>query len=147
MNPVLFDSSVYIDSFRSGAQSAALGLRFAENTPVWLSSVVLEELYAGARRNARRMVERLERDFVGLKRILVPNLSDWTGAGRLLALLAVKYDYEKTGLGRLTNDALIAMSARRLGITVITANARDFARLPQLRSFRWRVSVAPGSAP
>jgi hypothetical protein len=40
--------------------------------------------------------------------------------------LAAKYDYEKIGLGRLTNDALIAMSAVRLGITVITANARDF---------------------
>src|ERR1700726_5005803 len=144
MNPILFDSSVYIDSFRSGAKSAVLDLRFAESTPVWLSSVVLEELYAVVRRSARRVVERLERDFDRLKRILVPNLSDWTGAGRLLALLAVESDYEKTGLGRLTNDALIAMSARRVGITVITANARDFARLAQLRSFRWRVSARPG---
>jgi predicted nucleic acid-binding protein len=43
--------------------------------------------------------------------------------------LANKYDYEKIGQGWLANDALIAMSAARLGITVITANARDFMRL------------------
>jgi predicted nucleic acid-binding protein len=142
MNPILYDSSVYIAALRAGAQSAAFVRRFAGNAPVWLSSVVLEELYAGASKNARRLVERLERDFDRAKRILVPNLSDWTGAGRLLALLAVKYDYEQIGQGRLTNDALIAMSARRAGITVITANARDFARLAQFRDFRWQLSEA-----
>jgi hypothetical protein len=39
----------------------------------------------------------------------------------VLALLAAKHDFEKIGRGRLTSDALIAMSACRLGITVITA--------------------------
>ncbi len=37
-------------------------------------------------------------------------------------------------------DALIAMSAGRLGITVITANARDFAKLGEFRPFPWRVN-------
>ena len=111
MNPILYDSSVYIAALRAGHQSAALVRRFSGNAPVWLSSVVLEELYAGASKSARRLVERLERDFDRAKRIVVPNLSDWTGAGKLLALLALKYDYEKIGQGRLTNDALIAMSA------------------------------------
>lgn len=147
MNPILFDSSVYIAALRAGPQSAALVRRFAGSAPVWLSSVVLEELYAGASKRAQRVVERLERDFGKAKRILVPSLSDWTGAGRLLALLAVKYDYEQIGQGRLTNDALIAMSARRVGITVVTANARDFARLAQLRSFRWQMSESIQSQP
>jgi predicted nucleic acid-binding protein len=53
--------------------------------------------------------------------------------------LAAKYDYEQVGKGRLTNDALIAMSAGRLGITVITANARDFSKLAEFRPFEWRV--------
>jgi predicted nucleic acid-binding protein len=39
----------------------------------------------------------------------------------------------------LTNDALIALSAGRLGITVITANARDFGKLAEFRPFHWRV--------
>jgi predicted nucleic acid-binding protein len=53
--------------------------------------------------------------------------------------LAAKYGYEKIGQGRLTNDALIATSAARLGITVITANARDFQRLAEFRPFQWNV--------
>jgi predicted nucleic acid-binding protein len=39
----------------------------------------------------------------------------------------------------LTNGALIAMSAGRLGITVITANARDFGKLAEFRPFQWRI--------
>jgi hypothetical protein len=62
-----------------------------------------------------KVVERLQRDFDRAKRILVPNPSDWTQAGRVLARLAAKYHYERMGQGRLTNDALIAMSAERLG--------------------------------
>jgi predicted nucleic acid-binding protein len=40
----------------------------------------------------------------------------------------------------LTNDALIAMSAARAGITIITANARDFRRLAEFRSFHWQLA-------
>jgi predicted nucleic acid-binding protein len=55
--------------------------------------------------------------------------------------LAAKYHYEKIGQGRLTNDALIAMSAGRLGIRVITANERDFSRLAEFRAFQWQVTT------
>ncbi len=100
---------------------------------------MLEELYAGAGDRERRVVERLERDFERAKRILVPKLGDWTHAGRVLARLAQKYDYEQIGQGRLTNDALIAMSAGRLGICVLTAKERDFRRLAEFRAFQWQV--------
>jgi len=100
---------------------------------------VLEELYAGTGDRERRAVERLERDFDRVRRILVPNLSDWTLTGRVLARLAAKYGLEQIGQARLTNDALIAMSAGRLGIEVLTANERDYRRLAELRAFRWRV--------
>ena len=141
MRPALFDSSLYISALRRGSD-AALGLRrLAPDAPVWLSSVVLEELYAGARDRDRHVVERLERDFDRAKRILVPNLSDWAQAGKVLARLAIKYGYEQIGQGRLTNDALIAMSAGRLGIRVITVNERDFSRLAEFRTFQWQVTT------
>jgi len=140
MQPVLFDSSIYIAALRIGDEAALTLTRLTAGAPVWLSSVVLEELYAGASVRGRHTVERLERDFDGVKRILVPNLSDWTQTGKVLAQLAAKYDYEKIGRGRLTNDALIAMSAGRSGITLITANTRDFSKLAEFRSFSWRVS-------
>lgn len=139
MQPILFDSSIYISALRRGSATVALR-RLAPDAPLWLSSVVLEELYAGAGGRDRHVVERLERDFGRAKRILVPNLGDWTQTGRVLARLAAKYDYEQIGRGRLTNDALIAMSAGRLGITVVTANERDFSRLAEFCPFQWQVS-------
>ena len=139
MQPALFDTSIYIAALRRG-NDAAIGLRrVAADAPLWLSSVVLEELYAGAGDRECRMVERLGRDFDRVKRILVPNLNDWAQAGRVLARLASKYDYEQIGRGRLTNDALIAMSAGRLGIRVLTANERDYRRLAEFRAFQWQV--------
>jgi predicted nucleic acid-binding protein len=139
VQPVLFDSSIYIRSLRRGDSPVVLRWLNAE-TPIWLSGVVLEELFAGAVvARAVRAIERLERDFDRVNRILVPNLTDWTLAGRVLAHLAEKYDHEEIGRGRLTNDALLAMSAGRLGMRVITANERDFRRLAEFRSFRWEV--------
>src|SRR3984885_9666414 len=145
MQPVLFDSSIYITALRAGDEAALTLKRLAANSPLWLSSVVLEELYVGVTRRSRHVLERLERDFERAKRILVPNLNDWTQTGKVLARLAARYDYERIGQGRLTNDVLIAMSAGRSGITVITANARDFMRLAEFRPFHWQVQTLAGS--
>jgi predicted nucleic acid-binding protein len=136
MQPALFDSSIYISALRRGDAALPALRRLATDAPLWLSAVVLEELYAGTAERDRRVVERMERDFDRANRILVPNLSDWTQAGKVLARLAAKYHYEQIGLGRLTNDALIAFSAGRQGITVITANERDFRRLAEFRPFQ-----------
>lgn len=102
--------------------------------------MVLEELYAGAQERDRNAVKVLEQRFDRMGRILVPTLSDWIQAGKLLAQVAAKYDYEHIGRGRLTNDALIAMSAGRMGIEVITANRRDFQRLAEFVEFRWQTA-------
>ncbi len=141
MQPALFDSSIYISALRRGDDAALTLRRLANSAPLWLSSVVLEELYAGAKDRDRHVVERLERDFDKAKRILFPNLSDWSQTGKVLSRLATKYHYESIRQGRLTNDALIAMSASRLGIRVITANERDFSRLAEFRTFQWQVTA------
>src|SRR6266403_5935702 len=140
MQPVLFDSSIYIMALRMKDDATLSLRRIAGSEPIWLSAGVLEELYAGVTARERHVVERLERDFDRAGRILVPNLGDWAQTGKVLARLAAKYDYEQIGKGRLTNDALIAMSAGRTGITVVTANSRDFGKLAEFRPFRWRVN-------
>ncbi len=139
MSPVLFDSSVYIAALRRGQDVLFASERFGPTAPAWLSSVVLEELYAGAGQKDLAVVERLEHDFDKARRILVPSLGDWAQTGKVLARLAAKHGYEQIGRGRLTNDALIAMSAGRAGITVITTNTRDFARLADFCSFLWSI--------
>lgn len=141
MQPVLFDTSIYIIALRLGHEGAVALRRLAADAPLWLSAVVLEELYAGTSDREGHAVERLERDFARAERIVVPNLGDWAQTGTVLARLARKYDYERIGRGRLTNDALIAMSAARRGMQVITANARDFRRLAEFRDFRWQVAT------
>lgn len=136
--PLLFDSSIYISALRIGDTAHLLLKRWEGESPLWLSSVVLEELYAGADLAAHRILEKLERDFQKAGRILTPNLSDWTQTGKLLHRLADKFGYEQIGRARLTNDALIATSAARTGITVITTNPRDFAHLAQFCPLLWQ---------
>ncbi len=136
---ILLDSSVYIRALRGESGIGLLSERWRQKAPMWMSSVVLEELYAGADSSSQRIIEKLERDFEAVDRLLVPNLRDWVQTGRLLSKVGGKYGYERIGQGRLTNDALIATSAARNGITVVTANTRDFARLAEFCPLRWEV--------
>jgi predicted nucleic acid-binding protein len=136
--PFLFDSSVYITALRASSESAIVLQRWVKESPLWLSSVVLEELYAGASSTDRRILEKLERDFEKANRVLIPNLSDWTFAGKILATVAQKHEDEKIGKARLTNDALIATSAARNGISVITTTPRDFALLAEFCPLQWQ---------
>jgi len=136
---ILFDSSVYIGAFRGDRDAGLIFERWRRKAPIWVSSVVLEELYAGADAASARLIGKLEKDFEKARRVLVPNLSDWTQTGRILAKLGAKYSFERIGQGRLTNDALIAASAARSGVEVITSNARDFSRLAEFCPLQWRV--------
>jgi len=54
-----------------------------------------------------------------------------------LAQIGAKYGYEEVGRARLTNDALIAMTAARHGFTVLTKNVTDFRRIAEFRPFQW----------
>lgn len=141
MQSALFDTSIYVAALRSGDDGVLSIRRLDSGSVVWLSAVVLEELYAGAGDRGHHLVERLERDFDRAKRVLVPNLGDWTEAGRVLSRLAAKYDYEQIGQGRLTNDALIAMSAGRRGIRVLTTNEGNFRKLAEFGNFQWQVTA------
>jgi predicted nucleic acid-binding protein len=140
---ILFDTSVYISDLRQGSASLFTLRRTAhkvgESTrPLWLSAVVLEELHAGAQdRRLKKLLVRLENDFEKVKRVLVPLRSDWTACGQVLAQVGTKYGYEEIGRARLTNDALIAMTAARNGFIVLTKNAADFRRIAEFRPFRW----------
>jgi predicted nucleic acid-binding protein len=55
----------------------------------------------------------------------------------VLAQVGVKYGYDQVGRARLTNDALIAMSAARNGFAVLTKNASDFKKIAEFRPFQW----------
>lgn len=135
--PVMFDSSIYITALRLRNVELLEG-RWLGESPVWLSSVVVEELYAGAKPSDLRVLAKLERDLGGANRTLTPNSNDWRNAGMMLARMGREYGYEGIGKARLVNDALIATSAARCGVTLITANQRDFARLAEFCPLQWQ---------
>lgn len=143
MPGILFDTSVYISALRQG-DAAILSLRRGARTgdwqtrPLWLSAVVLEELYVGASNaQVRRELQRLEREFVKLGRLLVPDRRDWASAGQVLSQIGQKYGFNLVGKARLTNDALIAMSVASHGFTIQTKNPGDFQLLAEFRPFNW----------
>jgi predicted nucleic acid-binding protein len=140
MPPVLFDTSVYISAFRAGTDSFLALRRLLSGSPIWLSAVVLQELYAGTEARDSKAIQRMEREFERISRILIPNLKDWTLCGKVLARMAVKYDLEQVGQSRLTNDCLIAVGR---GVTVLTENQRDFERLAGFCDFSWRILSFP----
>ena len=140
---ILFDTSVYISALRQGS-AALFTLRRAarkegeQSRPLWLSVVVLEELYVGAQdKRMKKLLARLENDFEKVNRMLVPLRSDWTACGQVLALIGEKYGYEEVGRARMTNDALIAMTAARNGFGILTKNAVDFKKIAEFRRFQW----------
>lgn len=143
MPGILLDTSVYIQALRQG-DAAILGLRRALRTgdrqtrPLWLSLVVLEELYAGAvEPKVRRDLQRMEREFDKIGRLLLPARRDWTSAGQVLSRIGQKYGFGLISKARLTNDALIAMSAASHGFTIQTNNPGDFQLIAEFRPFNW----------
>ena len=143
MGDILLDTSVYIAALRQG-NAAVLSLRRAarggetRTRSLWLSMVVLEELYVGAQdKRTRQTFERLEREFATLGRLLVPQRRDWSLAGQVLAQIGEKYGYDLVGRARMTNDALIAMSAASQGLTVLTKNPQDYQLIAEFRPFHF----------
>lgn len=140
---ILFDTSVYISSLRKGDESV-LNLRRAarlgsqQTQPLWLSIVVLEELLVGAvNSKARKEFLRLEREFRSVGRLLVPDRLDWILAGQILSKIGLKYGFDLVGRARMINDTLIATSAARFGVTVLTKNPGDYQRIAEYRQFDW----------
>jgi predicted nucleic acid-binding protein len=136
---VLFDTSVYISARRQRRLEVLDAHRYGEEL-VYLSAVVGQELYIGAAtRVLRRQVDRLWHGFEQVGRLLAPTTNDWRDAGLLLSRIGEQLGYERVRQGRLTNDALLALSARRYGLTVLTLNAGDFSLLARFRPFRFVV--------
>ena len=143
MSGNLFDTSVYINALRSGDLSVFTQRRIAsgenKSEPLWLSAVVLEELYVGVTTGKlKKFLGKFERDFEKINRLVVPNQNDWTTCGQILSLIGQKHGFEAVKKARMTNDCLIAMTAARNSLTVFTHNAEDFKIIAEFRPFKWQ---------
>jgi predicted nucleic acid-binding protein len=122
----ILDTDIYIGHFEKGRHAELLSL--VERTfVVRHSAVVLSELRRGARTaTARRLVERLWRTAAARWE---PAAVDWWDAGRLVQQLGDREGWDRGKRRDFQNDALIALTARRHGATVVTANRSDFSLL------------------
>ena len=125
----LLDTSVYIENFRSGRFTFRL---LQSPFVVRCSSVVLHELLRGARtRTERKFALELGRRC----RIVTPSEQHWLTAAEILNRLRRREHYDATKVRDLAFDVLIALSARSIGASVITANHADFRAIQRELSF------------
>ncbi len=137
MRWAIIDTGIYIGHWERGLYAELLAA--AQRTfIVRHSAVVLSELRRGARtRSVRVLVE-------GLRRLAVerwaPTEDDWWEAGRLVRRIGDTRGWEVAKRRKFQNDALIALTARRHGATIVTANRSDFE--PLARTLRVTVLYA-----
>ena len=109
-----------------------------EPQPLWMSAVVLEELYVGALDDGmKKLLEKFEKNFASINRFLILNQTDWTICGQVLSMISSKHGFDLVKRARMTNDCLIVMSARRNGLKVFTHNAADFEIISEFSPFDW----------
>ena len=133
---VILDTSIYIPFINAGISHPIFELGY-ETPLLYMSAVVIEELYAGASdTNTIKLLDRLYGTFENLSRLIVPESSDWQKAGKVIAKLGRKYGFEEKFLTKITNDVLIALSARKIGAVVVTNNMRDFLRIKEFVDFK-----------
>ena len=123
MHWAIIDTNVYIGHWEQGLYEETLET-VRRAYIVRHSAVVLSELRRGARtREAERLVTALYR----LARVRwEPTAADWWEAGRLIRKIGDVEGWERNKRRDFQNDALIALTARRHGATVVTTNFSDF---------------------
>ncbi|HWP60294.1 MAG TPA: type II toxin-antitoxin system VapC family toxin [Candidatus Acidoferrales bacterium] len=144
MATAILDTSVYIDHWERGLHQNTLeNIRRAYI--IRHSAVVLSELRRGARgRDAERLVAEL---FELATVRWEPSVVDWWEAGRLVRNIGDNHGWDIHKRRDFQNDALIALTARRYGATVVTADYSDFELLrAELRisvlSAQWKRQAA-----
>ena len=134
MRRVVIDTNVYVDWINRGRHEAVL---FERETVKYLSAVVLMELRGGAfSERDRRLLQRLQTAFERAGRVLTPSRSVFAEAGDALRRLRAERGYNIGASYSISNDVLIALSARSIGASVVTQNEGDYRAIQAVRPFR-----------
>ena len=105
-----------------------------------LSSIVVEELYAGALdTQAVGLVESYVGALERAGRVIAPTFQDWKEAGQLVARATRKEASRKSQVQQMLNDILLALCARRIGADLFTFNREDFQLIQRYRAFSLKV--------
>jgi predicted nucleic acid-binding protein len=140
---VLIDTSVYIDACRSADARARFRTSLLPLLPVtYLTAVVAYELRVNALdRDTRGLVDAMIHPLQRAGRVVAPVFADWVEASEVITTIERTDRSWRSQLPALLNDVLIALSACRIGATVVTHNARDFRLIQKHRPFSLRAVV------
>ncbi len=127
----LLDTNIVSDIIRHPTGAVSQRLLTVEEGSVCTSVVVACELRFGAYKNGSpRLKQNLEQVLKALPVIpLKPPIENYYAE--------IRTHLEQAGTPIGPNDLLIAAQALMLDLTVITANVREFARVPGLKNENW----------
>ncbi len=135
MAAVTFDSNIFIARPRVELPSN-----------FWMSVVVLAELVVGAEDDTEvKALNAARREYEKAGRLLVPDAEDWWLVGKVINSLQRGLKSRQGGQTprlnadekyRITNDVLIARTAKRAGVTVVTDNVKDFEMIRRFCAVR-----------
>lgn len=136
MPKVTFDTNIFISRKRVELPDS-----------FYMSVVVLAELVVGAEDEAEvKALNTARREYEKAGRLLVPTGEDWWLAGKVINSLQRGLKSKRGGQTpkliaeekyRITNDVLIARTAKREGVTVVTDNTKDFEMIQRFCSVRF----------
>jgi tRNA(fMet)-specific endonuclease VapC len=133
MTRYLLDTSVVSDLIRNPHGHVANRIQEVGEAQVATSIIVAAELrYGAAKKGSPRLIAQVEA-VLGAMEILPFEEPADCAYGLLRAAI------EQKGQPVGGNDLLIAAQAISLGITLVTANEREFARIPDLPCENWLV--------
>lgn len=127
----MLDTNVVSDVIRNPHGSAATMIESVGDTQVAISSIVASELRFGIlKRNSERLTFLVENI---LDRVSILPYEDREASH----FAEIRLDLERNGTPIGTTDLFIAAHARSLDVTLVTANIREFGRVPGLKVENW----------
>lgn len=140
----ILDTNIYLGHWERGLYDRELAL-VRTKFIVRHSAVVLSELRRGAKTpKAQAVLERLYK-LAHLQ--WAPDSNDWWRAGQLIGEIGNEQNLDRVKRRDFQNDALIGLTARRHGATVVTANRNGFEPLARKLDLRVIIAHAPPDVP
>ncbi len=135
---VAFDTNIYIGIFNHGRYAGEVD---GFTKVMYLVHPVLHELWMGARGEPEiRHLLRFSRRFIQLQRLVIPQPSTQLRIAQVCQRLRVRGMLDPVH-PRVYNDICIALLARQIGATVVTADTNDFERIRQVADFNYRAPI------
>lgn len=140
----LFDTNVYLEAVRSEEARTQFRKTFYPLLPAtYLSAVVSYELAVNAyNRRTQTLLQDFVRPMERTGRVITPTFNDWVTASEVVTAIEENEKSWRSKLPALLNDILIALSARRIGATLLTYNREDFRLIRRHTDFSLRVLEA-----